>query len=173
MNKRNKYNYKFRLQCIDAIVKDNCSIRSVAREKGVNITNLRLWYRFYERYGVDGLNERKYQTYTLAFKLLVIQSIEKDFLSLRGACTRFNIPSESTIVKWKKLYQSEGVKGLHSKPKGRIPMMSNSIKPKSKKASKPLTREEELLKENEYLRAENDLLKKLQALVQADKKRKP
>ena len=37
----------------------------------------------------------------------------------------------------------------------------------------PLTREEELLKENEYLRAENDLLKKLQALVQADKKRKP
>ncbi|WP_199873915.1 hypothetical protein [Aquirufa regiilacus] len=51
--------------------------------------------------------------------------------------------------------------------------MSNSIKPNVKKAQKPLTREEELLKENEYLRAENDLLKKLQALVQADKKRKP
>ena len=33
--------------------------------------------------------------------------------------------------------------------------------------------EEELLKENEYLRAENALLKKLQALDQVDKKQKP
>ena len=40
---------------------------------------------------------------------------------------------------------------------------------------KPLTREEELLLENERLRCELDLLKKLQALIQAEKtkKRKP
>lgn len=174
MNKRNKYDYKFRLQCVEAVIKDNCSIRAVAQKKGVNITNLRLWYRFYERYGKDGLKERKYQFYTPSFKLMVLQSIEKEFLSLRGACVRFNIPSESTIIKWKKVYEIEGVVGLNSKPKGRPAKMSNSIKPNVKKAQKqPLTREEELLKENEYLRAENDLLKKLQALVQADKKRKP
>jgi transposase len=173
MNKRNKYDYKFRLQCIEAIVKDKCSISAVARKKGVNITNLRLWYRFYEQYGKDGLKERKYQFYPTSFKLLVIQAIDKEFLSLRGACARFNIPSESTIVNWKKVYETEGVAGLNAKRKGRPPMMSNSIKPTRKKAKKPLTREEELLKENEYLRAENDLLKKLQALVQADKKHKP
>jgi transposase len=51
--------------------------------------------------------------------------------------------------------------------------MKPPIKRKARKSSKPLTREEELLKENEYLRAENALLKKLQALVQADKKQKP
>jgi transposase len=51
--------------------------------------------------------------------------------------------------------------------------MKDPIKRKSKKASKPLTREEELLKELAYLRAENALLKKLQALVQAEKKHKP
>lgn len=104
---------------------------------------------------------------------MVLQSIKKEFLSLREACARFNIPSESTIIKWEKVYEIEGVAGLNSKPKGRPAKMSNSIKPNVKKAQKPLTREEELLKENEYLRAENDLLKKLQALVQADKKRKP
>lgn len=33
MNKRNKYDYKFRLQCVEAVVKDNCSIRAVAQKK--------------------------------------------------------------------------------------------------------------------------------------------
>jgi transposase len=44
-----------------------------------------------------------------------------------------------------------------------------------KKSNKPLTREEELLLENESLRAELDLLKKLQALIQQEqnKKHKP
>ena len=49
---------------------------------------------------------------------------------------------------------------------------------KKRKSDKPLTREEELLLEIESLRAENALLKKLQALIQAEeaeqnKKRKP
>ena len=47
-----------------------------------------------------------------------------------------------------------------------------------KKSDKPLTREEELLLENESLRMQVDYLKKLQALIQAEearqnKKRKP
>lgn len=50
-------------------------------------------------------------------------------------------------------------------------MQSNEKGPaqsKKKRTVKPLTREEELLKENEYLRAEVAYLKKLQALVQAE-----
>ncbi|WP_281310389.1 hypothetical protein [Flavobacterium flavigenum] len=53
--------------------------------------------------------------------------------------------------------------------------MSN-FKRKKRKSDKPLSREEELLLEIEALRCENDLLKKLQALIQAEeaaKKRKP
>jgi len=103
----------------------------------------------------------------------VVQAIAKDFLSLREACIRFNIPSEATVVSWKRIFETEGVQGLNNKPKGSPPKMKPPIKRKANKSSKPLTREEELLKENEYLRAENALLKKLQALVQADKKQKP
>ena len=51
--------------------------------------------------------------------------------------------------------------------------MKKPIKTKPKKSAKPLTKEEELLIENEYLKAENELLKKLQALVQNNKKQKP
>ena len=51
----------------------------------------------------------------------------------------------------------------------------SDYKRKKRKSDKPLTREEELLLENEKLRCENALLKKLQALIQAEeatKKRK-
>ena len=49
----------------------------------------------------------------------------------------------------------------------------NDYKRKKRKSDKPLTREEELLKELEKLRCENELLKKLHALVQARKNQKP
>ena len=49
--------------------------------------------------------------------------------------------------------------------------MSNSER-KKRKSDKPLTREEELLKENLALRCEIDFLKKLQALIQAEEKTK-
>ena len=87
----------------------------------------------------------------------------------------FNIPTKSTIIKWQKDFTTFGVEGLHPKPKGRPKSMSN-FKRKKRKSDKPLTREEELLLENEALRCENALLKKLQALIQAEekaRKRKP
>jgi transposase len=49
--------------------------------------------------------------------------------------------------------------------------MSN-FKRKKRKSDKPLTKEEELLLKIEKLRCENDLLKKLQALIQAKEKAK-
>ncbi|EEI93213.1 hypothetical protein HMPREF0765_1246 [Sphingobacterium spiritivorum ATCC 33300] len=55
-------------------------------------------------------------------------------------------------------------------------METNDKSPNRRKkpASKvPLTKEEQLEQELEYLRAENALLKKLHALVQEDSKHKP
>ena len=109
------------------------------------------------------------------FKLKVVKAIEKDLLSLRDASIRFNIPDTGIIVKWKKDFATFGLVGLHPKIKGR-PKSMNENKRKKRKSDKPLTREEELLLEIEALRCENELLKKLQALIQAEeqaKKRKP
>jgi transposase len=72
-----------------------------------------------------------------------------------------------------KRFANFGLKGLYSKTKGRPKTMNN--KRKKRKSDKPLTREEELLLENEAIRCELDFLKKLQALIQAEenaKKRK-
>ncbi len=99
-------------------------------------------------------------------KMNVLQAIEKKTLSLSQACLTFNIPTMSTIISWQRKYVEEGLTGLKPKPKGRP--VSMSFKRKQRKTNKPLTREEELLKELEYLRAENEILKKFNALVQAE-----
>jgi transposase len=88
---------------------------------------------------------------------------------------KFNIPTSSVFIKWKRDYANFGLEGLQPKQKGRAKSMGN-IKRKKHKSDKPLTREEELLLENEALRCELDYLKKLQALILAEekvKKRKP
>lgn len=173
MKKRNKYNYAFRLECVKAVLKDNRPLKEVASEKGFEHSNLRLWISFYQQYGPSGLISKVKRQYDAAFKLEVLRTIDRQCLSLREACARFNIRSESVIINWRRAYESKGAAGLVAKTKGRPPKMKPPIKRKIRKSSKPLTREEELLLENEYLRAENDLLKKLQALAQTSKKRKP
>jgi transposase len=101
--------------------------------------------------------------------LKVLKAIDKDLLSLRDSSIRFNIPDAAIIVKWKKDFANFGLIGLQPKIKGR-PKSMDTNKRKKRKSDKPLTREEELLLENEALRCENELLKKLQALIQAEEK---
>jgi len=173
MYKRNKYNYELRLQCVELVLKGERSILDIARQKGVELSYLRLWVRFYEKYGNAGLMPRVKQQYTPAFKQRVLDTIVKERLSLRAACVRFNILSTSVLLRWRKAYELKGYAGLIAQPKERPKKMKQPIKRKPRRSTKPLTREEELLKENEYLRAENELLKKLQALVQTNKKQKP
>lgn len=173
MYKRNKYDYAFRLRCVETVLKGKHSVRSLAKARGIEYSNLRLWIGFYEQYGKAGLKPKVKRHYDTSFKLEVLSAIDKELLSLRSACVRFNIPSESVIISWQKAYQLNGQSGLIPKAKGRPKMTKPPIKRKPRKSAKPLTREEELLLENEYLKAENELLKKLQALVQTNKKQKP
>jgi transposase len=91
---------------------------------------------------------------------------------MKESCLRFNIPTISIIIKWKKDFANFGLEGLKPKQRGR-PISMSDYKRKKRKSDKPLTREEELLKENERLRCENALLKKLDALIQARRNPKP
>jgi transposase len=173
MGRKSKYSYEFKLQCVEAVLKGHRSVTSIAKEGGFEDSNLRLWIGFYQEYGRSGLKPKVNRQYDAGFKLHVIETIDKEYLSLRQACVRFNIPSESVIIGWRRAYESKGQAGLLPQPKGRPKKMKQLIKRKPRKSAKPLTREEELLLENEYLRAENELLKKLQALAQTRKKQKP
>jgi transposase len=175
MERKVKYDYTFKLECVKVVLEKHYSCNYVSNQKGLNESNIRKWVGFYRQYGDIGLLPRKNQSYSVNFKVEVLKAVYKDFLSLRDASIRFNIPDAGIIVKWKKDFANFGLLGLQPKTRGK-PRSMNENKRKKRKSDKPLTREDELLLENEALRCENELLKKLQALIQAEekaRKRKP
>ena len=172
MERKVKYDYAFKSECVELVLKRHYSIGHVSKIKQIPKWNIRKWVSFYKSYGEIGLLPRINQSYTAEFKLKVLKIVEKESLSLMKAGLKFNIPNISIISKWKKDFANFGIVGLQPKPKGRLISMSD-YKRKKRKSEKPLTREEELLKENERLRCENELLKKLQALIQARRNPKP
>ena len=172
MERKVKYDYSFKHECVELVLKHHFSIKSVSIQKGPCESNIRKWVLLYRTYGRTGLLSRKNQDYSVDFKLKVLKAIDKEHLSLSETRLKFNISSDSIILKWQKDFTNFGLEGLQPKQRGR-PISMSDYKRKKRKSDKPLTREEELLKENERLRCENELLKKLQALVQARINPKP
>ncbi|UWY28895.1 transposase [Flavobacterium sp. TR2] len=167
MERKVKYNYEFKLHCVEEVLKNHKGLEPTASKYDISNTSLKRWISFYMKFGSEGLLPKSRNTkYSLNFKLKVLHSIDNKALSLGKACLAFNIPAKSTILSWQQEYKRDGLKGLKLKPKGRTPAMNFKRKPR--KTNQPLTREEELLKELEYLRAENEILKKFNALVQAE-----
>jgi transposase len=175
MSRKVKYSYELKLSCVKAFAEDHQSISYVCGHFGVSKSLLDRWLNIYRQVGSRGLASKQYQSFSPAFKIKVLRAIEKQGLSLSQACIKFSIGSDASILNWQRQLREFGLEGLVDKPKGRKPM----DKPKYAKKLKfkhPLTREQELLLELESLRAENALLKKLQALIQAEEeanKRKP
>jgi transposase len=175
MERKVKYDYAFKEECVKLVLEKHHSYGFVSTLKGAEKSNIRRWVGFYKQFGESGLIPRMRCSYSVDFKLKVLQSIDKERLSLNETCLKFNIPTSSIFIKWKRDFANFGLEGLKPKPKVKAKSMSN-IKRKKYKSDKPLTREEELLLEIEALRCENELLKKLQALIQAEekaRKRKP
>ena len=105
--------------------------------------------------------------YTPEFKQLVIETIEtmrKEHISVREAMRRFEINNHGIIERWERIYLEEGPEGLAIERRGR--------KNSSRSAKSSKTVEEDLIAENQRLRAENEYLKNLQALVLEEERRR-
>ena len=101
--------------------------------------------------------------YTPEFKRMVVETIEKENLSIRAAMQEFGINDHKIIERWERIYLEEGPEGFAVERRGR----GSTGRPKKL----PKDVEEDLLAEVQRLRAENDYLKKLQALVLEDERR--
>jgi len=159
---RKKHGAEFRLK----LVREHLSgswITGLSKKHEVPKTLLSKWISHYKLLGAPGLLPKPNAHYSTEFKLAAIQSYRNNELSLRDCCLRYNIPSDSTLLNWLVKYERPGVIGL-GEQRGRPQLMKD--KPSPKKKSDSLTRLEELEKENLYLKAENELLKKLHALAQ-------
>ena len=106
--------------------------------------------------------------YTGEFKIKVVESIRKENLSYTEALKQFNIPSHSTILRWERIYLEEGKEALFEERRGRAKASDGARKGRPKKLSKEV--EDDLVKENQRLRMENEYLKKLDALIRSRQK---
>ena len=102
--------------------------------------------------------------YTPEFKKLVIETMREERLSYSETCRRFEVNSRDQIKSWERIYLTEGPEGFAVERRGRG---SKGRPPKQL----PKAVEEDLLAEVQRLRAENDYLKNLQALVLENERR--
>ena len=94
--------------------------------------------------------------YTPEFKIEVVETMQREHLSYQETSRRFDIPSGRATA-WERIYLEEGKEGFYVERRGR---KSTGRPPKFEKG-----KNEDLLAEVQRLRAENDYLKKLNALV--------
>ncbi len=157
-----QYDERFKLLVVQQCLREDTSLREVARQYCLDESSVRQWRDSYRQHGALGLR-KKYSHRSAAFKLAVLERMWRDGLSQRQTAALFDIRERSAIGRWEQQYHSGGLNALAPKCKGRRPMAK---KPPSPPPPPDEERShEELLKELAYLRAENAYLKKLDALT--------
>ena len=164
-----KYNTLFKQQVIEFYLQNGKNSSLTRKHFQLVGTTLKRWLSQFNYSGINGLVVLgKKRNYSPEFKLNVIQAVRNRQFSVESACLHFGIANSGTISQWLKAFEKQGINGLLPKPKGRPTM-----KPKyPKMPPKPKTREEELELENLRLRAEVEILKKLQTLNQQKMQKK-
>ena len=160
MLKRKKHGYTDLLKYM-RLLGEGWSVHSIQIKYGINHHQLHVLWERYQEYGTVGLLKRKNIKADYALKRKIVLDIEENHLTLRAASLKYGA-STSRISVWLKLYREYGLAALErTKKRGRPPGMG-----RPRKDCKPLTELERLRKENQELKTENALLKKVRALVE-------
>ncbi|MGJ8513599.1 transposase [Carnimonas bestiolae] len=161
-----KYDKEFKLKAVQQVLRQGGGIQSISGPLGLDPAKLRLWVKLYERHGIDGLIH-KGASYTAEFKRQVIRRMRQEGWSHRQTAIEFNIRSHGHIGKWLSLYHDGGFDALNPKSRGRFSAMSRKRAQQPAKTGDQRSREE-LIEENEDLKAEIAYLKKLDELLRKE-----
>jgi transposase-like protein len=147
------------------MLEDGYSIQSISKQYGINCNLLSVLWIKYQKDGLSALAKKQYTITDGTYRESIIRDIEDNCLSLSEAAIKYNVCT-SRINTWIKLVREEGYGALYEiKKRGRPPKDTNMGRPRKKKPEE-MTELEQLRYENERLRAEVALLKKVRALVE-------
>ena len=159
-----KHHRAFKLRIAELALSESSS--AVSNKFNVTSRQVRYWTAIYRIHGAESFRS-VHKPYSQAFKAEVLKTMAANSWSLGYTSAFFDLSSPGILFQWQKLYARDGISRLKPQRKGKPFMTNNSS---SSKLVEQMT-EEELREELAYLRAENDVLKKLEALAQARKKK--
>lgn len=157
-----KYTKAFKLEVIYHYLKGPEGQTLTARRFGISRSSLMKWLAQQAHHGLDNTTHPS----GARFKESVVLYRRAHGTSLLATATRFNIAAFTTVRTWERLYQAGGIAALQDKRKGTVGRMKRVPQPPPDQKPASALTPEELLREVEYLRAENAYLKKLEALIQ-------
>ena len=143
------------------------TLKSLALEFNMNIHTLEYLVRLLNKHGYHILRNNKNKYYSRELKKIAINRILIGKESMNFVAIDIGLPSRSILHNWIKKYK-ENCYNVIEKKKGRKPKAMTKIK-KSKKTLTKKDKIKELEEKILYLEAENEYLKKLNALVQEEK----
>ena len=138
---------------------------AVGREMGINEHHVSEWLLRYQQEGIDGLQKRPPKRADFAEKCKIICEYAEKGVPLHRICAEYHV-GLTTVQRWARIYRQGGyaaLRAIKAPGTGRKGMG----RPKKKE---PQTELERLRYENEYLRAEVALLKKVRALMEEKEK---
>ena len=174
-----KYNLTFKLKVVTAYLNGEGGYEYLTKKYGVKATSqVRHWISAFKEFGKNGLCRKRNNTrYTSEFKLAVVESYLTSELSYRQIALQYGLNNPSLIAHWKSDFMKYGANAFVERPKGRIPIMSQTdekakitthTKSRNQKKKKELTSEQarilELEKQLRYAQIENAYLKELRRL---------
>ena len=158
----NKNTYEDHLKYIK-MIKQGYSIDYICKHRSISHKDLEvLWHR-YQKDGPSGLVKKVRRLKDGKTREMILREIDAKCLTLHLAAAKYDV-SVNTIIRWRRIAEKGGYEALY---RGLSETYSAILmgRPKKKKLEE-MTELERALYENERLRAENALLKKVKALIE-------
>ncbi|WP_222702998.1 IS3 family transposase [Fusobacterium animalis] len=140
------------------------TISSLTKAFNIRESNIKYLIALIKKHGYNILREDKNRVYSKDFKLQAINRILINHESINSVAIDIGLTSSGILDNWLSKFKENGYNVVEKK-KGRKPKAMT----KPKENNKELSEKEKIKKleeENLYLKAENEYLKKLRALVQ-------